>query len=64
MVRRGVIRCFSELGPDSGCPLQDPRAANGAVSILDGDTIEVLHQTRSERIRLNGIYSIVKIAGN
>jgi endonuclease YncB( thermonuclease family) len=25
------------------------------VSVLDGDTIEVLHNTRSERIRLNGI---------
>lgn len=25
------------------------------VSILDGDTIEVLHNTRAERIRLNGI---------
>jgi endonuclease YncB( thermonuclease family) len=25
------------------------------VSVLDGDTIEVLHHTRAERIRLNGI---------
>jgi endonuclease YncB( thermonuclease family) len=25
------------------------------VSVLDGDTIEVLHNTRAERIRLNGI---------
>jgi len=25
------------------------------VSVLDGDTIEVLHDTRTERIRLNGI---------
>jgi micrococcal nuclease len=25
------------------------------VSVLDGDTIEVLHNTRPERIRLNGI---------
>ena len=25
------------------------------VSVLDGDTIEVLHNTREERIRLNGI---------
>ena len=25
------------------------------VSILDGDTIEVLHNNRAERIRLNGI---------
>ena len=28
------------------------------VSILDGDTIEVLHHTRAERIRLNGIDSL------
>lgn len=26
-----------------------------AVSVLDGDTIEVLHNNRAERIRLNGI---------
>ncbi|HEV8620717.1 MAG TPA: hypothetical protein VGQ79_06805 [Nitrospiraceae bacterium] len=25
------------------------------VSVLDGDTIEVLHNSRAERIRLNGI---------
>jgi endonuclease YncB( thermonuclease family) len=25
------------------------------VSVLDGDTIEVLHNTHAERIRLNGI---------
>lgn len=25
------------------------------VSVLDGDTIEVLHNNRAERIRLNGI---------
>ena len=25
------------------------------ISILDGDTIEVLHNNRAERIRLNGI---------
>jgi endonuclease YncB( thermonuclease family) len=25
------------------------------VSVLDGDTIEILHHTRAERIRLNGI---------
>ena len=30
--------------------------ATGLVgSVLDGDTIEVLHHTRAERIRLNGI---------
>jgi endonuclease YncB( thermonuclease family) len=26
------------------------------VSVLDGDTIEVLHNQHAERIRLNGIY--------
>jgi endonuclease YncB( thermonuclease family) len=26
-----------------------------AASVLDGDTIEVLHNNRAERIRLNGI---------
>jgi endonuclease YncB( thermonuclease family) len=26
-----------------------------AVSILDGDTIEVLHKQHAERIRLNGV---------
>jgi endonuclease YncB( thermonuclease family) len=29
--------------------------SGAVVSILDGDTIEVLHNTRPERIRLNGI---------
>src|SRR5215510_4924252 len=47
------------LGP---CPASSPhRRALAAdfpvlvVSILDGDTIEVLHNTRAERFRLNGI---------
>jgi endonuclease YncB( thermonuclease family) len=29
--------------------------SGSVVSVLDGDTIEVLHSTRAERIRLNGI---------
>src|SRR5688500_693330 len=29
--------------------------AGSVVSVLDGDTIEVLHNNRAERIRLNGI---------
>jgi endonuclease YncB( thermonuclease family) len=29
--------------------------SGGVVSVLDGDTIEVLHNNRAERIRLNGI---------
>ena len=39
--------------------LQAPAFAAGftgaVVSVLDGDTIEVLHNQRPERIRLNGI---------
>jgi len=31
------------------------RFTGPVVSVLDGDTIEVLHNTRAERIRLNGI---------
>lgn len=40
------------------------------VSVLDGDTIEVLHNNRAERIRLNGIdcpeklYPVVLNAGS
>ena len=34
----------------------DPADFSGqGVSVLDGDTIEVLHNSRAERIRLNGI---------
>ena len=29
--------------------------SGSVVSVLDGDTIEVLHSNRAERIRLNGI---------
>jgi endonuclease YncB( thermonuclease family) len=29
--------------------------SGSVVSVLDGDTIEVLHNTRAERVRLNGI---------
>jgi len=29
--------------------------SGSVVSILDGDTLEVLHDNRAERIRLNGI---------
>jgi len=41
-------------------PLDASEAATGnfptrVVSVQDGDTIEVLHNTRAERIRLNGI---------
>ena len=39
--------------------LQDPAFAadfsGPVVSVLDGDTIEALHNTRAERIRLSGI---------
>jgi endonuclease YncB( thermonuclease family) len=39
------------IGP--GCALAD--FSGCVVSVLDGDTIEVLHNNHSERIRFNGI---------
>jgi len=57
-VRQGTVGSsvlHQRIAPDSGCLSQDPGAGNGVVSVLDGDTIEVLHNNRAERIRLNGI---------
>jgi endonuclease YncB( thermonuclease family) len=34
---------------------QSPRVSDTVVSVLDGDTIKVLHNSRPERIRLSGI---------
>ncbi|MEO7859379.1 MAG: hypothetical protein ABIU05_02870, partial [Nitrospirales bacterium] len=42
----------------SSCLVSVVRAADFSgpvVSVLDGDTIEVLHSNRAERIRLSGI---------
>jgi len=36
-------------------PLAIAAFTGPVVSVLDGDMIEVLHNTRAERIRLNGI---------
>jgi endonuclease YncB( thermonuclease family) len=44
--------------PSFLCSLLGSAYANfsgSVVRVLDGDTIEVLHNTRAERIRLNGI---------
>lgn len=37
------------------CPVQAGEFKGRTVSIKDGDTIEVLHNTTPERIRLTGI---------
>jgi endonuclease YncB( thermonuclease family) len=42
--------CLYLQGPDFVADFSGP-----VVSVLDGDTIEVLHNTWPERIRLNGI---------
>jgi endonuclease YncB( thermonuclease family) len=42
--------CVYLQGPVYAADFSDP-----IVSVLDGDTIEVLHHTHPERIRLNGI---------
>jgi endonuclease YncB( thermonuclease family) len=34
---------------------QSPLVSDTVVSVLDGDTIKVLHNSRPERIRLSGI---------
>jgi endonuclease YncB( thermonuclease family) len=38
-----------------GSPVFAVEYSGQVVGVLDGDTIEVLHNTRAERIRLNGI---------
>jgi endonuclease YncB( thermonuclease family) len=37
------------------CSCQKQDFAGQVISVLDGDTIEVLHNQHPERIRLNGI---------
>ncbi len=44
-VREGILFAAATVGEFEG----------RVVAILDGDTVEVLHQGRAERIRLNGI---------
>ena len=48
---RRLCRCPSS----SVCCLATANFTGPVVSVLDGDTIEVLHNTKPERVRLSGI---------
>ena len=55
---RQAVASFFILLASSLCLIVAPAYADfsgSVVSVLDGDTIEVLHHQQAERIRLNGI---------
>jgi endonuclease YncB( thermonuclease family) len=49
-----VLACILHL-VSTGAPSCATEVTLQVVSVLDGDTIEVLHNNRAERLRLNGI---------
>src|SRR5215467_13852443 len=57
MMRVVVLCCFVQglLFPICYPSLAASDFSGPVVAVLDGDTIEVLHNNRAERIRLNGI---------
>lgn len=55
MVWRNVVLIGLFAGVFLSAPLFATEFTGPVVSILDGDTIKVLHNNRAERIRLNGI---------